>query len=103
MKQTNALNKEWLAALLNGGLEEVIGAQKLSAAKAKAVVDYLILGILDAVNAGAEIKIKNFGSLKCVQTLEKPGRNPKTGEALKIPARKKLKFKASKETEKIVE
>lgn len=37
-----------------------------------------------------------FGIIKVVDTAEKKGRNPQTGEAIIIPAGRKIKFKASK-------
>ena len=42
-------------------------------------------------------RIPNIGTLKVVARAERPGRNPKTGEAVMIPARKAVKFIPTKE------
>ncbi len=43
-----------------------------------------------------EAVLPGLGKLVAVQKAERPGRNPKTGEAMTIPARKSVKFKAGK-------
>lgn len=41
---------------------------------------------------GGEISLQGLGKLKVVPTKARKGRNPKTGEALEIPAGKKVVF-----------
>lgn len=40
------------------------------------------------------VQLHPFGSLQVVKLKARKGRNPATGESIKIPARKKVKFKA---------
>jgi DNA-binding protein HU-beta len=42
------------------------------------------------------LKIPNLGSFKLRQTKARTGRNPQTGEPIKIPARRKVAFTAAK-------
>lgn len=42
------------------------------------------------------LKIPNLGSFKLRQTKARTGRNPQTGEPIKIPARRKVGFTAAK-------
>lgn len=62
----------------------------------KSVVDALFNDLSNAIQNGDKITINGFGSFQLVDTPERNGRNPHTGEALTIPAGKRLKFKASK-------
>lgn len=58
----------------------------------KAVLNH----IQTKVKAGEGVELIGFGSFKTVDKAERVGRNPKTGEAITIPAQKVVKFKASK-------
>lgn len=46
---------------------------------------------------GGEISLPGVGKLKVKEAAARPGRNPKTGETLTIPAHKKVVFTACKE------
>lgn len=58
----------------------------------RAVLSY----IQTKVQAGEEVTLVGFGTFKQVERQATTGRNPRTGETLEIPARKAVKFKASK-------
>lgn len=45
---------------------------------------------------GGEVTLPGIGTLATAQRAERQGRNPKTGEAVTIPAHKAVKFKAAK-------
>lgn len=49
------------------------------------------------VNLNKGIKVPGFGKFHVRQLKARMGRNPATGEAIKIPARSKVAFSASKE------
>ena len=51
---------------------------------------------LKALAAGGDIPLLGIGALKVVQRAARPGRNPKTGEAITIPARRAAKFMPGK-------
>jgi DNA-binding protein HU-beta len=42
------------------------------------------------------VKIPGLGTFRKVQTKARMGRNPQTGEPIKIPARKKVRFSVAK-------
>jgi DNA-binding protein HU-beta len=48
------------------------------------------------------VAISGFGTFKVKQTKARQGRNPKTGETIQIPAKKKVAFRASKELKSIL-
>jgi DNA-binding protein HU-beta len=57
------------------------------------VVNATLGRIALALAAGdKEVKLTGFGTFKVVQRLERPGRNPSTGEPVMIPARRGVKF-----------
>lgn len=66
-------------------------SKKASAALLEAVTDIFKR---DLSNTGVAL-IPGIGKLKVTDRAERAGRNPRTGEALQIPARKAVKFKAS--------
>lgn len=64
---------------------------------AKAVVETIVKVFADTLKKGEKINLTGFGSLDTVKTSARVGRNPKTGEAVQIPAKTKVKFKAGKD------
>ena len=63
-------------------------------------VDATITATLNAITAalkgGDKVQLIGFGTFEVKATAEREGRNPKTGEAIKIAAAKKPSFTASK-------
>jgi integration host factor subunit beta len=52
--------------------------------------------IKDAILKGEEIEIRGFGSFRFRKRPSRSGRNPRTGEPVKVPPKKVLYFKPSK-------
>lgn len=52
--------------------------------------------ICHALNAGEKVVISNFGTFRVKARQARQGRNPKTGEAVTVPPRKGVRFKASR-------
>lgn len=73
-------------------MEEMGGSK----AEADRAVDAVFDLIQEALKKGKEVKISGLGTFKVVKRKARTGRNPQTGDAIKIPARKKLVLKASK-------
>lgn len=73
--------------------------QKISGEK-KATVENVVETMLNVMKeelqANGQITLKEFGTFQVKMAAAKTGRNPKTGEPVAIPARKVVKFKASK-------
>ena len=67
-------------------------------AKTRSILESAIAEILESAK-GAKVSIHRFGSFEVVDRKEKKGRNPKTGETMRIPSHRALKFHASKSLE----
>ena len=68
----------------------------LTTADAYKMIDVVFDEIRDALVNGEEVKFAGFGSFKILEKNARMGRNPKTGETIKIAASKCPKFKAGK-------
>lgn len=53
--------------------------------------------IANSLAKGESVEIPGFGQWLTIDTPERTGRNPKTGDAITIPAHKSLRFKAGKQ------
>ena len=51
--------------------------------------------IAGALQKGDEVRIHGFGAFKTSQRAARVGRNPRTGEEVKVPARRVVRFAAS--------
>ena len=69
------------------------GLSKVDAAKA---VDGVFDAISGALSSGGDVRIVGFGTFSVANRKATTGRNPRTGEAIQIPASKQPKFKAGK-------
>jgi integration host factor subunit beta len=58
--------------------------------------------IKDAILKGEEIEIRGFGSFRFRKRTSRSGRNPRTGEPVKVPPKKVLYFKPSKLLKELV-
>ena len=69
------------------------GMSKSDSAKA---VDGVFEAISGALSSGGDVRIVGFGTFSVVNRKATTGRNPRTGQAIQIPASKQPKFKAGK-------
>lgn len=69
---------------------------QLSKKQADAAVNAVVAAITDALKAGDKVQLIGFGTFEVKAVAEREGRNPKTGETIKIAASKKPAFSASK-------
>ena len=58
--------------------------------------------IVSELAKGEKIQLIGFGTFEVRERAERTGRNPKTGEAMQIPASKVASFKAGKELKQAV-
>ena len=70
------------------GLETKAGAEK--------ALDAVLDSISECLAAGDSLTLVGFGSFKVAERKARTGRNPATGETIKIPARTKAKFRLAK-------
>ena len=69
------------------------GMTKADAAKA---VEGVFNAISGALSSGGEVRIVGFGTFSVANRKATTGRNPRTGEAIQIPASQQPRFKAGK-------
>ncbi len=74
----------------------------LSIAQATEVMDTLLYTIGDTLRDGKKVSLFGFGTFISKERKSRPGRNPKTGEQIIIPAKKIVKFRPGKELEEIL-
>ena len=65
-------------------------------------VDDLMELITRNLKKGNAVSIPGLGILKVSERAERMGRNPATGESIKIPAKKKVAFRVSKDLKEAV-
>lgn len=81
----------------NSDLAELIAAEQgLTKTDARKLVDAVFDAVTEAAAKGDEISISGFGKFKVKDSAAREGRNPATGETIKIAASKKLGFSAAK-------
>jgi DNA-binding protein HU-beta len=69
----------------------------LPKAKAGAVIDEVIDAITKALKKKQEVRLVGFGTFSTSKRKAGKGRNPRTGEEIKIPATTTVRFKAGKQ------
>jgi len=78
-------------------LVNVVAAEAdISKKAAEAAVNGVIDAITTALKDGDKVQLIGFGTFEVKATAEREGRNPKTGETIKIAAGKKPALTASK-------
>jgi DNA-binding protein HU-beta len=70
--------------------------------KAQSAVEAIVDGIKATLKKGGEVRLVGFGTFSVSDRAATTGRNPRTGEAINIPASKQPKFKAGKELKEAV-
>jgi len=74
----------------------------ISRTQANAAIDSFVDAVTKSLKGGGKVTIVGFGTFSVSKRSARVGRNPQTGEAIKIKAKKVAKFKAGKElSEKI--
>ena len=68
----------------------------ISRKQAEQVLGVLVDTVRKAIKKGDTVKIPDLGGWRLRSMKARMGRNPQTGEAIKIPARKKVGFTVAK-------
>ncbi len=78
-------------------IEEMAKDAKISKVAASAALDSFLTNVTKALKKkGGKVTLVGFGNFAKVHRKARKGRNPQTGEPIKIKARNVVKFKASK-------
>ena len=77
-------------------IEQIAQAAEVSKSAAERAVDALVSAIKTSLKKGDMVTLVGFGTFYVGTRKARQGRNPRTGEALKIAAAKVPKFRAGK-------
>lgn len=69
----------------------------LSTPLARLAVDRILLLIEESLTRGENVELRGFGVFKATLRKQRIGRNPRTGEAVPIPAGRTVRFKPGSE------
>ncbi len=83
------MNKAGLAEVVHG----IVGGTKVDSERA---VDAIIDAIIENLKKGEEVSISGLGIFSVKQRAARQARNPRTGEAVQVPAMRVPKFRPSK-------
>lgn len=78
-------------------IEYVAKKADMTKADAQKAVEAVFGGITSTLKKGGDARFVGFGTFSVAKRAATTGRNPRTGEPIKIPASKNAKFKAGKE------
>ncbi len=80
----------------NDLISAVAGSTGMSKTDITTAVDGVISAITESLRGGTEVRLVGFGTFSISRRKATTGRNPRTGEAIQIPASNQPKFKAGK-------
>ena len=81
---------------------ELAETHELAKKQCNAIMDDLVESLVKNLKKGNRIRMAGLGILQVRKRAARMGRNPATGEAIKIPAKKKIAFRAAKELKEAV-
>ena len=76
-------------------IEEIAAKQNISNAKATQFVDAILKAMEQALCDGDRIEFRGFGSFSIKEHESYVARNPRTGQNVKVPPRKRIRFRMS--------
>ena len=82
--------------MTKANIVEAVKATGLTAKQADAAVAAVLDSVKGALAEGDKVQIIGFGTFAVTNRAARTGRNPKTGEPMKIAASKSVGFKAGK-------
>jgi nucleoid DNA-binding protein len=90
-EKSAVLNRSFFVSMLAAN-----GALGGSKAQLREVMEAFLDGLIQSLKQGMTVQIKGLGRFSVVESPARTGCNLKTGEPIAIPARRRIKFKASK-------
>ncbi len=78
---------------LAGKVHDMLGGTKT---QSEAVVETVVDSIIGALKKGDEVSIAGLGIFSTKMRPARTGRNPRTGESIKVPSMRVPKFRAAK-------
>jgi len=83
-------------------VEQVAKEAEMTKKDAEQLVEIIFDSITDSLNKGEKIELRGFGSFRVRERNSRMGRNPKTGDAVSIPAKRVAYFKPGKDLKELI-
>lgn len=83
--------------------EHLFNGIGLTKREAKEIVELYFQQVCKALESGQQVKLSGFGNFELHDKKERPGRNPKTGEAIPVSARRVVTFRSGQKLRARVE
>ncbi|MEO8402263.1 MAG: integration host factor subunit alpha [Gammaproteobacteria bacterium] len=83
--------------------EHLFNGIGLTKREAKEIVELYFQQVCKALESGQQVKLSGFGNFELHDKSERPGRNPKTGEAIPVSARRVVTFRSGQKLRARVE
>ncbi|MBV5317250.1 MAG: HU family DNA-binding protein [Desulfobulbaceae bacterium] len=83
-------------------ITHIAEASDISKEEASRALDGFISAVTDTMEKGDSLTLTGFGTFSVSERAARVGRNPQTGNAINIPAKKVVKFKVGKNLADIV-
>jgi integration host factor subunit beta len=83
-------------------VDEVAKNSELSKKDAETIVQTVLDSVVDSLKNGQKVELRGFGSFRLRERASRQGRNPKTGKAVFVPAKKIPYFKPGKELKDLI-
>ena len=77
-------------------IQTLADSTEMERKQAKMFLDALTGLVEKNIKKGGDVPLRGLGKFKVVKRKARMGRNPATGEAIKIPAKKVVKFRVAK-------
>ncbi len=78
-------------------IQSMAEAAGISKASSKRALNAFTAGITHTLKRGGRVSLVGFGSFSVLQRNAREGRNPRTGQNIRIPAKRVVKFKPGAE------
>jgi DNA-binding protein HU-beta len=97
-----AVTKKVETVTLKDLAAELVDTHSLPKAQVNTMLTEMVASLGKHLKKGSRIRISGLGILQVRKRAARMGRNPATGEAIKIKASKKIAFRASKDLKELV-
>jgi DNA-binding protein HU-beta len=78
-------------------VDQAAGEVKITKVQATAVLESIMESIAKSLKRGEKVTLVGFGTFSVTKRAARKGRNPATGESIRIKAKKVVKFRGSNE------
>ena len=81
---------------------EIAEKQELAKKQAVGIFEDMVETVTRHLKKGSKVRINGLGTLQIRKRAARMGRNPRTGEPVKIKASKKVAFRVAKELKEVI-